>query len=122
MEDCVTYDARDAMLRYVDPGRRAQGVMTVSVRAPNFELDDIFLAFNGYKSSPPGISHSPFIVNVQQHKIFHEIFQKILEVELTSDTHFCVMDDLKNEEGNGKINVNPSKTESNVTSDGCCPF
>jgi hypothetical protein len=88
LEDCVTYDARDAMLRYVDPGRRAQGVVTVSVRTPNFELDDIFLAFNGYKSPPPGTSPSPFNANVQQHKIFHEIF-KILEVESTSDTRFA---------------------------------
>jgi hypothetical protein len=89
LEDCVIYDVRDAMLRYVDPGRRAQGVVTVSVRAPNFELDDIFLVFDGYKSPPPGTSPSPFNANVQQHKIFHEIFQKILEVESTSDTRFA---------------------------------
>jgi hypothetical protein len=66
-EDCVTYDAHDAMLRYIDPGKRAQGLVTVRVRAPNFELDDIFFAFNGYKSPPPSTSPSPFKSNMQKH-------------------------------------------------------
>jgi len=65
LEDCVTYDARDAVLPYFGPGRCAQGVVKVSVRGPNFEFDDIFLVFNGYKSPPPGASPSPFNANVQ---------------------------------------------------------
>ena len=36
LEDCVTYDARDAVLPYFGPGRCTQGVVAVSVRGPNF--------------------------------------------------------------------------------------
>jgi hypothetical protein len=89
LKDYITYDSHDAVLRYVNPGKRAQGVVTVSVRAQDFKLDDILLAFNEYKSSSPGTSPSPFNANVKQRKTFLKIFHKILREGLTSDIHFA---------------------------------
>jgi hypothetical protein len=58
LENSVIYEAREAMLRYVDPGEYVQGVVRVHIRAPNFELHDLFLAFNAYASPPPVPSFS----------------------------------------------------------------
>jgi len=71
IEDCVTYDSREARLRYVDPGQYAQGIVYVSVHAPNFEMDRIVCAFNAYELPPHRISPSPFNTNVQE--ISHDI-------------------------------------------------
>jgi len=63
------------MLRYVDPGQYAQGIVYVSVHAPNFEMDRIVRAFNAYELPPRSTSPSPFNANVPETS--HEILQKM---------------------------------------------
>jgi len=60
----VFYNAQTAVMKYEDPGRYVQGVVRVHVRAPDFELHDSFVVFNGYPSPPLGTSPSPLDANM----------------------------------------------------------
>jgi hypothetical protein len=64
LSNTVFYDAREAIMKYEDPREYVQGVVRVHIRAPEFELHDSFLAFNGYPSPPFGTSPSPFDANM----------------------------------------------------------
>jgi hypothetical protein len=52
VENDILYDKETAIFAYLDPGKYIQGVVYVSVRERDFELDDLFLVFNDYTTLP----------------------------------------------------------------------